>query len=102
MPADGYGSTELAIENGGAGTAQLVLEGFDFERLCLPGFSSTPAEIGEVKSGQRFSLFVGVCGYDAAAGERDLELSGELLFRDAETDEALAVPWTFTPTRSGG
>ena len=101
MPAEGYAATELAVENGGSGTVVLELDSLDFAHLCLPGFTDAPAEIGEVKGGESFSLFVGVCGYDAAAGERDLQISGQIVISDADSGEQVSVDWTFTPTRSG-
>ena len=99
MPTEGYVSTELVIENTGKGTVTAELTEIDLERLCVPGFGTTPAKIDDLEEGQRFSIFVGVCDYDEEVG-RDVEAKGEIVIGGEGVDEPVVVPWSFTPTAS--
>ena len=101
-PEGGFSPRSIAVTNGGKGPATLQLDSFDFERLCLPGFTSVPAEIGEVAAGEDFTLEVGVCGYDSAAGERDQLISGQLRISDTDSGDEVVVEWSFTPVRAVG
>ena len=97
MPEEGYASTELRLTNNGEVPFTLTLATFDFDHLCAPGFASAPTELVDLEPDESYSLFVGVCAYSAEGGERDSEVSGEIVFESDDLDAPVAVPWSFTP-----
>ena len=96
MPDDGYSPIELNLTNTGEKEVSLDVISFDFERLCLEGFTSVPAALNSISSNSTFTLLVSVCGYLEEAGERDDLLSGSIEI-DYGADTYLSVPWSFTP-----
>ncbi len=97
QPEGGYDPQQLLIENTGDAEVEVELLTFDFDHLCLPGFDSAPATIGAVAAGESFSLFVVVCDYDPAAGERDTEVSGTIEVGVVDGDAVAEAAFSFTP-----
>jgi hypothetical protein len=101
MPEGGHDPLELTITNDSESEVELKLAAFDFDRLCLPGFTAAPATITSLDAGGSYLLRVGVCGYSAEAGERDTEVRGELVFTADGAVDGVA-PWSFTPVEDLG
>jgi hypothetical protein len=97
QPEGGYDPQQLLIENTGDAEVEVELVTFDFAHLCLPGFDSAPATIGAVAAGESFSLFIGVCDYDPAAGERDTEISGTIAVGVVDSEDVAEATFSFTP-----
>ena len=100
QPEGGYDPQQLLIENTGDAEIEVELLSFDFGHLCLPGFDSAPASIGAVAAGESFSLFVGVCDYDPAAGERDTVVSGSIEVGVVDGEDVADAAWSFTPVEN--
>ncbi|MBL8619093.1 MAG: hypothetical protein JNM72_26000 [Deltaproteobacteria bacterium] len=100
QPEGGYDPQQLLIENTGDAEIEVELLSFDFDHLCLPGFDGAPATIGAVAAGESFSLFIGVCDYDPAAGERDTVVSGTIAVGVVDGDAVAEAGWSFTPVEN--
>jgi hypothetical protein len=100
VPSEGLNPQELALTNDTDAELLVEITGFDADHLCIPGVDAAPSPITTLAAGESYSLFVGVCGYDSAAGERDSLVEGLLVFDAEGLEEALEVPWSFTPVRS--
>ena len=96
MPDGGYSPLELSLTNTGEKEVDLEILTFDFERLCLEGYTSVPVPLNSLSPSSNFILLVSVCGYIEEAGERDDLLEGSIDI-DYGGDELLSVPWSFTP-----
>ena len=95
QPDGGYTPIELALTNTGDKDIELAVTTFDFEHLCLEGFTSVPATLNSLSSGTTFTLLVSVCDYIEEAGERDDLITGNIDINYEK--ESLSVPWSFTP-----
>ena len=98
MPEGGYGAQDLSLANTGEGDLELELSGFDFDLLCLQGFTESPASLGRLGPGQTYSLVVGVCNYVPENGMGN-QLDGTITVTHTGEGGELAVPWSFTPVR---
>ena len=96
MPDEGYHAAELEITNTGDKEVSLEVIGFDFEHLCLEGYTSVPATLSSLSESSKFTLLVSVCDYIEEAGERDDLLTGDIVI-DYGGEETLQIPWSFTP-----
>ena len=96
MPEEGYQATELEITNTGEKEVTLEVISFDFEHLCLEGYTSVPATLSSLSASSKFTLLVSVCDYIEEAGERDDLLTGNIVI-DYGGEESLQIPWSFTP-----
>ena len=97
MPEEGYAATELSLNNTGEDPVTVSLEEFDFEHLCLQGFSSVPANLNEIPAGGAYVLVVGVCDYIEEQGERDSLVSAEIIVEHTGESSPLSIGWSFTP-----
>ena len=96
MPDGGFSPLELSLTNTGEKDIDLTVVNFDFERLCLEGYTNTPASLSSLSPSSNFILLVSVCGYIEEAGERDDLLEGSIDI-DYGADELLSIQWSFTP-----
>jgi hypothetical protein len=96
MPDDGYHAMELEITNTGDKDVSLEVIAFDFEHLCLQGYTTVPATLSSLSQNSKFTLLISVCDYIVEAGERDNLLSGNIEI-DYGADTSLQIPWSFTP-----
>ena len=96
MPSDGYSAMEVDLTNTGEKEASLEVLAFDFEHLCLQGYTNAPASLSTLSPDSKFTLLVSVCDYIEEAGERDDLLSGSIEI-DYGGDSLLSIPWSFTP-----
>ena len=94
IPTDGYDSQDILIRNTGEKTVSAEILSFDFDLLCLSGFTEAPIDLGELEPDNEFILTVGVCGYNEEGG-RDVLVEGSI---DISYDkDSLNIPWSFTP-----
>jgi len=96
MPDEGYQSMEVDITNTGEKEVSLEVVSFDFERLCLQGYTSVPASLSSLSPDSKFTLLVSVCDYIEEAGERDDLLEGSIEI-EYGGEASLSIPWSFTP-----
>ena len=96
MPSEGYELQDVTLQNKSDSTLSLYITNFDFEHLCLQGFSEIPADLGSINPGSSYALYVSVCDYIEENGERDDLIEGEITieYNDKYT---LQIPWSFTP-----
>ena len=78
------------------------IRAFDFEHLCLTGFSSTPADLGEIPPEGTYSLQVAVCDYIEEEGERDSLIRGKIDLLHSGSEDPTQISWSFTPVLSVG
>jgi len=95
VPEEGFNPQSVTIRNNGESATSAEIYGFDFDHLCLAGFSSVPAEIGDMEPEDEFLLTVGVCDYAPDNGERDSTVEG--VIEISYEKEILSIPWTFIP-----
>lgn len=96
-PDEGFEPVQLVIKNVGDNDVEVELTGFDFERLCAPGYSAVPASLGNVTAGGSVAVSVGVCGYSAEAGDRDSLVSGTIDVGVVDGEGSASARWSFTP-----
>ena len=96
MPDGGFSPLELSLTNTGERDVDLTVVTFDFEHLCLEGYTSVPNSLGSLSPASNFILMVSVCDYIEEAGERDDLLEG-FIDIDYGADSPLSVQWSFTP-----
>ena len=96
MPDGGYSPLELSLSNTGEKDVDLEIVSFDFERLCLEGYTNVPVSLNSLSPSSNFILLVSVCDYIEESGERDDLLEGTIDI-DYGADKLLSVPWSFTP-----
>ena len=78
MPDDGYHAMELEITNTGEKDGSLEVIAFDFEHLCLQGYTAVPAPLSSLSPNSKFALLISVCNYIEEAGERDDLITGNI------------------------
>jgi hypothetical protein len=93
-PDEGFEVQNITIKNTGETTVSAEIVSFNFDFLCLSGFTTTPADIGELEPDSEFILSVGVCGYAVEEGTGNLTTGSIDVDYDKET---LSIPWSFTP-----
>lgn len=93
-PSDGYDPQSVIVRNTGEKTVKAEIQGFDFELLCLSGFTELPVELGELEPDNEFILTIGVCNYNEEGG-RDIMVEGNI--EVGYDNETLDIPWSFTP-----
>lgn len=98
MPSGGYNQTEIVVTNKGDGDATVEVTELDWDHLCVEGFTDTPIVLPTLAKNESYILLVGVCDYDAAAGERDTLVSGSIPFAGDDVDNTATAEWSFTPT----
>ena len=101
IPADGYAPTQVVVDNESDEELSLSLANFDWDYLCLVGFSDTgeTLELATLSGQTSFVVQLSVCNYNPDQGERDTEVSGQILLKaeqEKQTTE-LTLPWSFTP-----
>ena len=101
MPEEGYQAMALDITNTGEKDVSLEILSFDFERLCLEGYTSVPASLSDLSPDSKFTLLISVCDYIEEAGERDDLLEG-MIDIDYGGSDVLQIPWSFTPVLNIG
>ena len=92
--SDGYDPQNIIIRNTGEKTVSAEIQAFDFELLCLSGFTELPVDLGELDIDNEFVLTVGVCNYNEEGG-RDVMVEGRIEL--GYGNETLEIPWSFTP-----
>ena len=97
MPDEGYDAQTVTVKNTGEEELDVILQSFDFNLLCLDGFTAAPVLVPTLDPGSSYVFTVGVCGYDEEAG-RDVETSGSLDFAADGLDGTQSVSWSYTPT----
>ena len=100
-PSDGYAPTQVVVFNESEEEIALSLTSFDWDHLCLVGFSNSgeTLELATLTGQTSFVVQLSVCNYNPDQGERDTEVSGQFLLQaeqEKKTTE-LALPWSFTP-----
>ncbi len=101
-PEGGFDVLQIVVENTSDKDMEAQLSRFDFDHLCLLGFSSVPTALDTLGPGGTYALEVGVCGYSAENGERDGVVTGEIGVSAPEMDGEATASWSFTPVvRSG-
>ncbi|MGC6507904.1 MAG: hypothetical protein ACON4U_05770 [Myxococcota bacterium] len=93
-PSDGYDPQSVVVRNTGEKTVKAEIQSFDFELLCLSGFTELPVELGELEPDNEFILTIGVCNYNEEGG-RDIMVEGSI--EVGYDNETLDIPWSFTP-----
>ena len=98
MEEQGYDAQTVKVKNTGEESLDVILQSFDFDRLCLDGFSAAPVLVPTLDPGSSYVFTVGVCGYVAEDGDRDSVVSGSLDFEAVDLDGTQSVSWSYTPT----
>lgn len=96
MPEGGYSPLALRLTNESTKDLSLYITDFDFNHLCLLGFSDLPADLGSLSPDSSYSAMVSVCDYIEENGERDDLLQGTITVAYNEK-YTLSIPWSFTP-----
>ncbi|MBM73917.1 MAG: hypothetical protein CMK59_00845 [Proteobacteria bacterium] len=99
-PEEGYNPTMLSILNESTQDVSLSVINFDWEHLCLQGYSqSSLIELPTLSENSSFVLQPSVCNYLPENGERDTEVSGsiELSVNAKRQSFILEIPWQFVP-----
>lgn len=97
MPDKGYVPTELLLTNKSTKDLSIYITDFDFDHLCLQGFTALPIDLGSLSPESSYSAMVSVCDYIEENGERDDLLEGNIMIEYNEK-YTLSVPWSFIPT----
>jgi len=102
-PEGGYNAQTITLTNTGTeDTVNATVVAFDFDHLCLDGFSSIPIEIPELNPGSSYVLTVGVCDYNRETGERDDVITGEIGIEHDGTNSPTVISWQFVPIEDLG
>jgi hypothetical protein len=100
MPDEGYTPTQVSLTNAGKGTPVLALASYDPDHICVVGFTGRdlPISLGELPEGSTYLLNIAACGY--LAGERDSEVSTDVVVSTDGSPGTVTIPVRFTPTRT--
>ena len=100
MPAEGYDPQPVSLNNVGKRDVMLAILDPDVVHLCIQGFSTLapPYDLGLVPSGSAYTFEVAVCGTEA--GERDSEVTTEIVVGTDGDPSRISIPVTFIPTRT--
>lgn len=94
VPTEGFDPQNIIVRNTGEKAVAAEILSFDFDSLCLSGFTEPPIDLGELEPENEFILTLGVCGYNEEGG-RDVLVEGSIDISYGK--ETLNIPWSFTP-----
>jgi len=97
MPEGGYDPVQIVLTNSGEGEIEVTLAGFDFERLCLAGYSTVPTDLPTIAPGSTWLFDLGVCAYISEEGDRGTTVRGEIGLETNGENGVLVIPWSFMP-----
>lgn len=100
MPEEGYTPGQVSLTNDGKGTPVLALAEVDADYVCVVGFTGRdlPIPLGELPEGSTYLLNIAACGY--LPGDRDSEVTTEVVVSTDGTPATIRIPVSFTPTRT--